>query len=121
MGDECDVVLKRVRRDLDYYLKEHQNKYNLIFHYIAFLSAFLAWICLFVDLRLTVFLTFNHYILSWIGHFYFERNKPASFRYPHIGFYIGFIWFFIKTYEIITGHKILQAWINKNKQTSEGA
>ncbi|WP_282940797.1 Mpo1-like protein [Paenibacillus sp. RC67] len=31
-------------------------------------------------------LAFLHYLLSWIGHFYFEGNKPASFRYPHIGF-----------------------------------
>jgi hypothetical protein len=57
-----------------------------------------------------------HYLLSWIGHFYFEGNKPASFRYPHVGFYAGFTWFFIKTIEIITRKEILNTWINKNNK-----
>ncbi|MEB3104087.1 Mpo1-like protein [Ferviditalea candida] len=46
--------------------------------------------------------------MSWIGHFYFERNKPASFRYPLVGFYAGFMWFFIRTFELIMGKDILK-------------
>ena len=23
------------------------------------------------------------YGFAWIGHFYFEKNKPATFKYPH--------------------------------------
>ncbi|WP_268633507.1 Mpo1-like protein [Paenibacillus alginolyticus] len=43
-----------MRSDLKYYLTEHQNKYNRILHYFAFLSAFIAWIYLFIDLRVTI-------------------------------------------------------------------
>ncbi|WP_256224217.1 DUF962 domain-containing protein [Paenibacillus sp. 1_12] len=106
-------MLNRVQRDLNYYLKAHTNKYNRILHYFAFLSAFIAWIFLFIDLRVTLVLAIFHYLLSWIGHFYFEGNKPASFRYPHIGFYIGFTWFFIKTFEILTRKEILNTWMKK--------
>ncbi|NOU72851.1 DUF962 domain-containing protein [Paenibacillus sp. LMG 31458] len=101
----------RVQRDLDYYLKEHQNKTNRILHYFAFMSAFMAWLFLFFDLKVTLILALLHYLLSWVGHFYFEGNKPASFRYPLIGFYSGFTWFFIKTFEIVTGKEILNKWI----------
>lgn len=109
-------MLNRVRSDLNYYLKEHQNKYNRILHYFAFLSAFIAWAFLFIDLSMTIILAIMHYLLSWIGHFYFEGNKPASFRYPLVGFYAGFTWFFIKTIEILTKKKILNKWINRDNK-----
>ncbi|MDF2645477.1 MAG: hypothetical protein K0Q73_1282 [Paenibacillus sp.] len=106
----------RVQRDLDYYLKEHQNKTNRILHYFAFMSAFFAWLFLFYDLKATLILGLLHYLLSWIGHFYFEGNRPASFRYPLIGFYSGFTWFFIKTIEIVTGKDILNTWLNEKRE-----
>lgn len=104
-------LLNRIRSDLEYYLKEHKNKTNRILHYFAFLSAFLAWLFLFYNLKATLILAILHYLLSWIGHFYFEGNKPASFRYPLIGFYSGFTWFFIRTFEIVTGKDILNKWL----------
>jgi hypothetical protein len=97
----------RLRRDLILYQKAHRNKTNQTLHYFAFLAAFLAWIFLFVDWRMTLALAFVHYALSWIGHFRFERNKPAAFRYPLVGFYAGFTWFFLKTLEWVTGKKFL--------------
>ncbi len=98
----------RIRKDLSYYLKAHQNKNNQILHYFAFMFAFLGWIFLFINIWVTIAFGILHYVFSWIGHFYFEGNKPASFRYPLVGFYAGFMWFFIRTYEIITGKDILK-------------
>ncbi|SEL89946.1 DUF962 domain-containing protein [Paenibacillus sp. OK003] len=106
-------MLNRVRKDLRYYLQEHQDRNNLILHYFAFLSAFVAWIFLFINFKVMLVLALLHYTLSWIGHFCYEGNKPAAFRYPHIGFYAGFTWFFIKTMEIITRKEIIHPWINK--------
>lgn len=83
-------VLNRVRSDLTYYLDAHQNRHNRILHYFAFLSAFIAWIYLFIDIKVTIVLAILHYLFSWIDHFYFEGNKPAAFRYPFIGIYAGF-------------------------------
>lgn len=96
-----------VRRDLKYYMSAHDNPINQLLHYFAFLFAFLGWLSLFISLWVTLAFAVLHYAFSWIGHFYFERNKPASFKYPWIGFYAGFTWFFIRTYELITRQNVL--------------
>ncbi|MDR6555005.1 DUF962 domain-containing protein [Paenibacillus qinlingensis] len=97
----------KLKFDLIQYQKAHQNKWNQILHYFAFLCAFLAWIFLFINLKVTLCLGVCHYILSWIGHFYFEKNKPASFKRPLLGFYAGFTWFFLRSIELVTGRKVL--------------
>ncbi|MFD1737937.1 DUF962 domain-containing protein [Bacillus salitolerans] len=96
-----------LKNDLVRYQKAHQNKWNQILHYFAFLFAFLAWVFLFINLYVTICLAVLHYVLSWIGHFYFEKNKPASFKHPFLGFYAGFMWFFMKSFELLTGKQIL--------------
>lgn len=83
------ILLKeKMIKDLRLYLNSHQNKVNQTLHYFAFLFAFIAWIFLFNNLWITLLLALLHYLFSWIGHFYFEGNKPASFKYPLIGFYM---------------------------------
>lgn len=76
-------MLNRLCKDLRYDLQEHPDRNNRILYYFAFLLAFVAWIFWFIDIKVTVLLAVIHYALSWIGHFYYEGNKPAAFRYPH--------------------------------------
>ena len=97
----------RLRRDLIQYQKAHQNKWNQLLHYMAFLFAFMAWLFLLIDIYVTILFAVFHYVFSWVGHFYFEKNKPASFKYPLLGFYAGFIWFFMRSFELITRKKLL--------------
>ena len=98
---------EKVKNDLLLYQKAHEDKWNQLLHYFAFLFALLAWIFIFINLWVTLVLALMHYAFSWIGHFYFEKNKPASFRYPLLGFYAGFSWFFLRTFELISGKRIL--------------
>ncbi|WP_433944919.1 DUF962 domain-containing protein [Paenibacillus sp. SN-8-1] len=104
-------IKKAIRRDLKYYVNSHNNRHNQQLHYFAFLFALLGWIFLFINLWATLIFALLHYILSWVGHFYFEGNKPASFRYPWVGFYAGFIWFFVRTFELITNREVLVRWV----------
>lgn len=97
----------RLRNDLIQYQKAHRNEWNQLLHYFAFMFAFIAWIFLFINIIVTICFALLHYVFSWIGHFYFEKNKPASFKRPLLGFYAGFIWFFMRSYELITRKKIL--------------
>ncbi|WP_020615490.1 DUF962 domain-containing protein [Paenibacillus daejeonensis] len=101
-----------IKRDLTYYLQAHQHRTNQHLHYFAFLFAFLGWVFLLIDWRFTILFAVLHYALSWIGHFYFEGNKPASFRYPWVGFYAGFLWFFLRTYEFVTRRQVISRFID---------
>jgi len=102
-----------IQRDLRYYMLAHRHRRNQQLHYFAFLFAFLGWIFLFINVWVTLVFAILHYSFAWIGHFNFERNKPAAFKYPWIGFYAGFIWFFLRTIELITRKRLLDVWIKE--------
>ncbi|HLU61688.1 MAG TPA: DUF962 domain-containing protein [Gammaproteobacteria bacterium] len=75
---------KSFREFYPYYLDEHRNRTCRRLHFIgstlvlAFLVAALVtwnpWWLLGMPLA--------GYGFAWIGHFFFERNRPATFRYP---------------------------------------
>ncbi|MGN8055357.1 Mpo1-like protein [Pedobacter sp. 22163] len=39
------------------------------------------------------------YGFAWVGHFFFEKNKPATFQYPGYSLVSDFILF----YDLLTG------------------
>ncbi|MEP7704754.1 DUF962 domain-containing protein [Paraglaciecola sp. 25GB23A] len=71
-----------------YYLSEHQNLSCRRLHFVgslliiivslyAVFSQQLAWLWL---------LPILGYGFAWVGHFFFEHNKPATFTYPFYSF-----------------------------------
>jgi hypothetical protein len=54
-----------------FYLSEHRHPVSRALHY---LGTWCAVICL------TALVA--GYAFAWIGHFRFERNRPATFRFP---------------------------------------
>lgn len=68
-----------------FYLREHQNKTSRILHVIGtglvlmemVVLGYLMphWACWFA-------LPLTGYGFAWVGHFFFEKNRPATFRYP---------------------------------------
>lgn len=84
-----------------HYLSEHRNKTSRRLHFVGTLLVFitlfygiamsqyhLLWLCLPLG-----------YGFAWVGHFFFEKNKPATFRYPLWSLASDFKLFF----EILTG------------------
>jgi hypothetical protein len=67
-----------------YYLSEHQNKMCRILHFTgtSLFFYFLFATLLSGNLTLLIFCPISGYGFAWIGHFFFERNKPATFKYP---------------------------------------
>lgn len=67
-----------------YYLAEHANRTSRRLHVIGTLGALLQLASAFAlrepILVLTALLT--GYGFAWVGHFVFEKNRPATFRYP---------------------------------------
>lgn len=84
-----------------YYLTEHQHPVSRALHFIGtagFLGLLLvglvagpAWLIAVAPVC--------GYGFAWFGHFFFEKNKPATFVYPGMSLLSDFIMF----WHILTG------------------
>ncbi|MCF8278581.1 MAG: DUF962 domain-containing protein [Flavobacteriales bacterium] len=84
-----------------FYLTEHSNRVCRTFHFIG--------TTLVMALAITGFATLNWkffalmpvagYGFAWIGHFFFEKNKPAAFGNPFYSLASDFIMY----WHIVTG------------------
>ena len=84
-----------------FYLSEHSKKSTKILHMIG--SILVIYILLYSinnqDWSKLYYLPIVGYGFAWTGHFFFEKNKPATFKYPLYSF-IG-DWIMLK--DIIIG------------------
>jgi hypothetical protein len=67
-----------------YYLREHSKEVTRALHFAGTTTAMVA-IAAGVVLRrpaLLIAAPVVGYGLSWIGHFFVEKNRPATFKYP---------------------------------------
>ncbi|MDH4110473.1 MAG: DUF962 domain-containing protein [Gammaproteobacteria bacterium] len=67
-----------------YYLEEHSHPVCRALHYTGSLLvlALFGYTIVTGSWRLLLLLPLVGYGFAWIGHFGFERNRPATFRYP---------------------------------------
>jgi hypothetical protein len=67
-----------------YYLGEHSKSATRVLHYTGTLTALASLILLVAIGKWWLFpLAFvPGYALAWIGHFFIEKNRPATFTYP---------------------------------------
>ncbi len=71
-----------------YYLSEHSHLLTRRLHVVGTLLGFILMliaVVLQVWWLLAVALL-QGYALAWVGHFFFEHNKPATFEYPRLSF-----------------------------------
>ena len=71
-----------------FYLSEHSNRTCRRLHFagttiglICLIAALLTGRLLYILIGLVA-----GYLFAWIGHFFFERNRPATFTYPLYSF-----------------------------------
>ncbi|MBY0370313.1 DUF962 domain-containing protein [bacterium] len=71
-----------------FYLKEHSRRGTRVLHfYGTAFGLFLGLIALYTfRLRFAVLGIVGAYAMAWIGHFFIEKNRPATFRYPLYSF-----------------------------------
>ena len=67
-----------------YYLREHNNLMCRRLHFIgtSFVLAAAAGFSVTGELPLLIVLPVAGYGFAWYGHFVYEKNKPASFKFP---------------------------------------
>ncbi|BAU75643.1 Mpo1-like protein [Metapseudomonas furukawaii] len=71
-----------------YYLQEHSNDTCRRLHYVGSLLvlSILGYAIVTQQWLWLLALPFAGYGFAWIGHFVFEKNKPATFKYPLYSF-----------------------------------
>lgn len=84
-----------------YYLQEHQHPTCRKLHFIgsALVLVVLAIALLTGKYKLLWLLPVIGYGFAWVGHFVFEKNKPATFRYPFYSLMGDWVMF----YQILSG------------------
>ena len=67
-----------------FYLNEHRHPVSRLLHYLGTWGSVLCLVTLIVtgEPLWLLGVVFCGYTFAWIGHFRFERNKPATFRHP---------------------------------------
>lgn len=67
-----------------YYLSEHQNMTCRRMHFVGstLILFLIAYVVMTQHWVLLWWLPVLGYGFAWVGHFFFEHNKPATFKYP---------------------------------------
>ena len=78
------------------YLQEHQPATCRILHFVGTALLFVILIASFISGNYIwlVSIPFVGYGFAWVGHFFFEKNKPATFKYPFFSLASDFKLFF---------------------------
>ncbi len=86
-----------------FYLTEHQNAVSRTLHFIG-TGIFLSIVCYSIwsaQWSLLAWCPIVGYGFAWVGHFFFEKNKPATFKYPAFSLVSDFIMFWhILTFQL---------------------
>eukprot|EP01119_Soliformovum_irregulare_P005605 TRINITY_DN17354_c0_g1_i1.p3 TRINITY_DN17354_c0_g1~~TRINITY_DN17354_c0_g1_i1.p3 ORF type:complete len:127 (-),score=15.21 TRINITY_DN17354_c0_g1_i1:219-599(-) len=91
MASKDVVVYKTFQEFYPFYLKEHIEPTNRTLHFTGTSLVF----CILMYTVATGFANLGRNIVlcllvgygfAWVGHFFFEKNKPATFKYPFMSF-----------------------------------
>jgi hypothetical protein len=79
-----------------YYLSEHQDPTCRVLHFIGTGILFVILLIVLISGRynLLFLLPVVGYGFAWVGHYFFEKNRPATFQYPLYSLASDFLMFF---------------------------
>lgn len=79
-----------------FYLKEHSNKICRLLHVIGttIVLALVFTSIIHLNPYWLIFVPIAGYGFAWVGHFFFEKNQPATFKYPLWSFQSDFKMYF---------------------------
>jgi len=86
---------KTLKEFYPFYLSEHRNLTSRILHFIGTGLVVLLFITamLFHNYQFLLAIPVVCYGFAWMGHLFFEKNKPATFQYPLFSLASDFILF----------------------------
>lgn len=85
-----------------YYLSEHKSRISRRLHFLGTLGVISIVVCVLlvvISLWWLLALPLCGYGFAWLGHFVFEKNRPATFQHPFYSLAGDFVMF----KDILTG------------------
>jgi len=84
-----------------FYLSEHSDRACRRLHFVGSTLVLLVFIvaCLTQHWLLLLLLPLLGYGFAWVGHFFFEHNRPATFTHPFYSFAGDWVMY----WQIVTG------------------
>ncbi|MDF3818484.1 DUF962 domain-containing protein [Leptospira sp. 96542] len=78
-----------------FYLEEHSHPVNRALHFIGSSIALGCIIGFITTLKFHIlgFALVSGYFFAWVGHFFIQKNRPATFKYPFYSFVSDWIMF----------------------------
>ena len=95
--------IKTFEEFYEFYLTEHKNRISRTLHFIGTFLVFVLLGCFtYIGAGWGWFLIpVVGYGFAWVGHAFFEKNRPATFKYPFWSLLSDFKLFF----EILSGKR----------------
>ncbi len=91
---------KTLKEFYPYYLTEHTNPTCRMLHFIGTGLVIISFVNFIISLIVGPVVWFYLWVIpilgygfAWVGHFFFEKNKPATFQYPGFSLASDFIMF----------------------------
>jgi len=87
---------KSLKEFYPFYLNEHRNSTSRKLHFVGTALTLISLLLGVVFLHWKYFAAapLFGYGFAWVGHFFFEKNKPATFQYPGYSLASDFLLFF---------------------------
>src|SRR5690606_38628407 len=100
-----------------FYLAEHANRTSRRLHFIGSCGVLLLVAVAIgsLDARWLLAALLCGYGFAWVGHFFFEKNRPATFRHPFYSFAGAWVMFS----DILSGR--IPFWVAPDKRSCRGS
>jgi len=81
-----DKEYKSFKQFYPFYLSEHMNPICRVLHFIGTFCVIGIIFISFTNIKALFIAPICGYGFAWAGHFFFEKNRPATFTYPLYSF-----------------------------------
>jgi hypothetical protein len=83
-GHDRDGRITTYAKFWPYYLEEHRKPFTRGLHYFGTMLAIALLVVAIATQTwwLLIAVPVSGYLFAWIGHFFVEKNRPATFTYP---------------------------------------
>ena len=81
-----DKQYKSFKQFYPFYLSEHMNPICRGLHFIGTFGVIGIIVFSFFYINALFYAPLCGYGFAWVGHFFFEKNRPATFTYPLYSF-----------------------------------